>query len=413
MRPINNLGICANALEWVDYSLYGAFSSVMAPLFFPSSSALASQLAAFGVFALGFIARPLGGVFFGHIGDKIGRSKALFLSIALMAIPTTCIGLLPTYAQVGMLAPALLTLLRTLQGLSMGGEFTGSMVSLVENAPVERRGRNGSWADVGCLLGTLVGGQLIVALLSAILGEQAYQTWGWRLPFLLSIGLLYIGMRLRKEQEGTPPKKKSAKMPIVEVVTRHRGVVLWTMCVIAFSGVSFYSLLVFLPNYLVLSGHVSPTWSFCMTGATNACMIPVTLLAGHLTDVFRKRKTFLQVGITGVLLTVYPMTAALHAGALGWYGVLHLLSGLCLSLYFGGRTAFFAEAFPAHVRYTAVSFAFGVAQAIAGGTTPFLATYLIEQVGDVRILSVQFAVAALLALVALSKMPDRTMQPLE
>jgi MHS family proline/betaine transporter-like MFS transporter len=409
-----NLGVVANALEWVDYALYGAFSSVMGPLFFPREDALASQLAVFGVFALGFIARPLGGALFGHIGDRTGRGNALFLSIILMAIPTACICFLPTYEQAGFLAPLLLIVIRILQGLAIGGEYTGAMVSLVENAPVEKRGQLGSWADIGCLIGTLFGGQLIAVVLSSLLSPEDYQAWGWRLPFLLSFGLVYVGFRLKQTMKAPPKKTTSPRLPLVDVFKKHTKPALYAMFIVSFSGISFYNLLVFLPNYLVISERASPFYAFLITGITNACMIPATFLSGRLTDFFKKRKIFLQIGVWGILLLVYPMVAALQEGSLWLYGILHGLSGIFLSFYYGGRTAFFAETFPAHVRYTAVSIAFGLGQAIAGGTAPFVATYLVNKAGgDVRIVAAHFAIGACFALYALAQMTDRTAQPLE
>ncbi|MDR2412511.1 MAG: MFS transporter [Holosporales bacterium] len=408
-----NLGVVANALEWVDYALYGAFSSVMAPLFFPQEDALASQLDAFGVFALGFIARPLGGALFGHIGDKTGRENALFISIILMAIPTACICFLPTYEQAGFLASLLLIVIRILQGLAIGGEYTGAMVSLVENAPVEKRGQLGSWADIGCLIGTLLGGQLIAIVLSSLLSPENYQTWGWRLPFFLSFGLVYVGFRLKQTVKAPPQKATSLRIPLVDVFKKHTKSALYAMFIVSFSGISFYNLLVFFPNYLVVSKRASPFEAFLITGITNACMIPVTFFTGRLTDLFKKRKVFLQIGAWGILLLAYPITATLQDGSLWIYGILHVLSGVFLSFYYGGRTAFFAETFPAHVRCTAVSIALGIGQAIAGGTAPFVATYLVNKAGDARIVAAHFAVGACFALYALAQMADRTAQPLE
>jgi MFS family permease len=312
-----------------------------------------------------------------------------------------------------MWAPALLTGLRVLQGLAIGGEYTGAMVCLVENAPPEKRGQQGSWADIGCLSGTLLGGQLFAMILSAVLSAEAYITWGWRLPFLLSLCLLYVGSQLKKHLEEPPRKKRSEGSPIMEVLKKHTKPALWAMFITFFSGVSFYNLLVFLPNYMVLSGKASASFSFFVTAMTNACMIPTTLFAGWITDRFQQRKRFLQIGILGVFCTVYPMTAALYADHLSIYSGLHLIAGVFLSFYYGGRTAFFAETFPAHVRYTAVSFAFGLGQAIAGGTAPFIAMYLVERSGDIRVITAQFAFGAAFALYALSKMRDRTGLPFQ
>ena len=176
-----------NALEWYDFALYGYFATTIGQLFFPKFSTVASLMATFGVFAAGFIMRPLGGLIFGHIGDKIGRKSALLWSIYLMAIPTTLIGLLPTYEQIGWLAPLLLTFIRLAQGLSMGGEFTGSMIFVVENAQQGNRGLYGSWVVFSLLVGILVGSAIATST-CYFLSEDQVMDWGWRIPFLLSVG---------------------------------------------------------------------------------------------------------------------------------------------------------------------------------------------------------------------------------
>src|SRR5262245_53259578 len=203
-------GMIGNAVEWYDYGLYGYLAPVLATLFFPSKDPLTSLMATFGVFAAGFVMRPLGAIAFGHLGDRFGRKKALVVSVALMAVPTGLIALLPTYAELGATAPALLVLLRLLQGFSVGGEFTGSIIFLVEHAPPSRRGFIGSWAgfstNAGCMLGGAAG-----ALLVTFLGRQAVVEWAWRLPFLLAAVLGIVGLFLRLRVEETPLFQSLAK----------------------------------------------------------------------------------------------------------------------------------------------------------------------------------------------------------
>src|SRR5579863_7567559 len=213
-----------NALEWYDFALYGYFATILSNQFFPSQDPIASLMATFGVFAAGFIMRPLGGILFGHIGDKKGRKEALLCSIYLMTIPTALIGLLPTYDQVGWLAPALLTLIRLLQGLSMGGEFTGSMIFIVEHTNSQKRGFSGSWAPFSLLLGVLIG-SAVATLISMALSPEDLHSWGWRIPFILSIFGGVVGSYMRRTL--TDPEKFEqmkenhhlSSVPIMEVLT--------------------------------------------------------------------------------------------------------------------------------------------------------------------------------------------------
>src|SRR5262245_65169066 len=227
MRLTVLAGMIGNAVEWYDYGLCGYLAPFLATLFFPSKDPLDSLMATFGVFAAGFLMRPLGAIAFGHLGDRLGRKKALVVSVALMAVPTGLIALLPTYAAVGPTAAVLLVLLRLLQGFSVGGEFTGSTIFLVEHAPPARRGFIGSWVgfstNVGCLLGSGVG-----ALLVMVMGRQGLEAWGWRLPFLLGAGLGVVGLCLRLTVEETPhfqnltESQGVARLPLREAL-RHQG----------------------------------------------------------------------------------------------------------------------------------------------------------------------------------------------
>ena len=223
-------GAIGNVLEWYDFALYGYFAPVFAAMFFPSEQPFVSLLSTFGVFAIGFLARPLGALLFGHIGDTIGRREALAWSIILMAIPTIVVGMLPTYAMIGIAAPLILTCCRFLQGISVGGELTGSVTFLVEHAASSERGYIGSWAgfsaQVGALLGSGVG-----TLVASTLTDEALHQWGWRIPFLLGSLIAFIGWYLRTRISESPAFEHMrhagalSAAPIREVFTHQRGAV--------------------------------------------------------------------------------------------------------------------------------------------------------------------------------------------
>jgi MFS transporter, MHS family, proline/betaine transporter len=211
VKPTNIKSIIAgcigNVLEWYDFAIYGFFAPVIAGLFFPSEDKLASLISTFGVFAIGFLMRPVGSVIFGILGDKLGRKRALEISVVMMAIPTTFIGVLPTYSHIGIAAPMLLTLLRLFQGASVGGEFTGSISFVVEHAPKNRRGFYSSWT-IFSLLGGILLGSAIASLITNILPKEAVDEWGWRIAFLLGIALGLFGLYLRIGLEDPPDFKR-------------------------------------------------------------------------------------------------------------------------------------------------------------------------------------------------------------
>src|SRR5919199_2850960 len=202
-RQIIVASLIGNVMEWYDFAVYGYFAVAFGTSFFPADDPVASTLAAFGVFAAGFLARPLGGVLFGHVGDRLGRKRALEASVALMAVPTVLIGLLPTYAQIGALAGLSLVVLRLMQGLAVGGEFTTSIVYVVEHADAARRGRHGSWMVVGATAGILLG-SAVGALMANLLPADTLAAWGWRVPFLLGAAVAAIGFWLRRRLPEPP-----------------------------------------------------------------------------------------------------------------------------------------------------------------------------------------------------------------
>jgi MFS transporter, MHS family, proline/betaine transporter len=250
--------LIGNVMEWYDFGIYGYFAVTIGANFFPATDPISSTLAAFAVFAVGFLARPLGGVLFGHVGDGIGRKRALTASVALMAVPTVLIGLLPTHAQIGALAGAALVLLRLLQGLAVGGEFTSSIVYVVEHTDAQHRGRHDSWMMVGTGSGTLLG-SAVGALMSSVMSADALNAWGWRIPFLLGAVLGVFGLWLRRRLPESPLAGRSSsreRLPILMAIETEWRTILRVMILSLPTGIGFYTLFVYVVSYLQTFVHV-------------------------------------------------------------------------------------------------------------------------------------------------------------
>ncbi|MCZ6469691.1 MAG: MFS transporter, partial [Candidatus Dadabacteria bacterium] len=256
-------GCVGNVLEWYDFALYGFFAPVIAKLFFPSDNQITGLLATFGIFAVGFLMRPVGAVIFGILGDKLGRKKALEISVIMMAVPTTLIGVLPTYETAGILAPILLTIIRLIQGVSVGGEFTGSISYVVENAPHPpgRRGFYSSWT-VFSLLGGILLGSAIASLVTSVFSDAQLHSFGWRLPFLLGLLIGLIGLYLRTGLDESPAFKKMkeagelSKRPITDAFKYHWKEILIVIGATCVGSVNFYMIFVYMTTYLSTETHL-------------------------------------------------------------------------------------------------------------------------------------------------------------
>ncbi len=401
--------ILGNTLEWFDYALYGTLAAVMAHNFFPMQDGFGAQLSMFGVFAVGFLARPLGGVLFGHIGDKMGRKKALLISILLMTLPTTIIGLTPSYEKIGVIAPIILTTMRVMQGIAIGGEFTGSMVYLSELAPNNKRGFFSSWSDFSSPLGVLIG-VFVTAILSSTMSSDSFSEWGWRLPMVLGFVLGLISFYFRtKIIETTPPKSTKAsnkKIPLSEVFKNHKKTTLSVLFISAFSGVCFYLLLTFLPNFMVVNGIADSTTAFKITSFANLCMLMAIPISGRLSDTFGRKK-ILSCGILLAGLLAFPLFYSLSSEKILLHAITQGLFGTAIGIYFGGRAAFFSESFPTAIRYSAVSLAFGLSHSVFAGWTPSLAWWVSIKHG-IGTTPWIIIIISFLAIVSLTAIKDRT-----
>lgn len=393
-------GVVGNVLEWYDFAVYGYFAGSIGKHFFPSEDPAASLLAAFGVFAAGFLMRPLGGLVFGYIGDKVGRNQALILSVLTMAVPTFLIGLLPDHRQIGTLAPALLVILRLLQGLAVGGEYTTSVVFLVESAPPDRRGFVGSWCPFGATAGVLLG-SAAGTVISALLPQAAIEAWGWRVPFLLGLGVGLGGWAIRRHLPETakPSSDGAAASPIRTAFREEWRTIVHIAALNAFLAVGFYLAFVYAVTWMEDVLKVPSAEAFDINTMSMLVLLLMIPCSGALSDRVGRRPVLFVASLAGLLLA-WPLLWLMHhtdpvailAGQIGF--------ALLVGLFGGVIPVTMAESLPPHVRCTALSVSYNLCVGLLGGTTPALSTYLIERSHDDLSPAYYLMIAAAVSLIA-------------
>jgi MHS family proline/betaine transporter-like MFS transporter len=402
-----------NALEWYDFAIYGLMAPIVGKLFFPSDDPVASLLAAFGVFALGYAARPVGGLVLGHIGDRYGRKRALILSIGLMGATTFAIGILPDYDRIGTSAAVLLVVLRLVQGFSVGGEFPGSMVYLAEHAPDGRRGFFVGWTQVGCLTGFLLGSGL-GALAATVLGETAMAEWGWRVPFLLGAPIALIGYAFRRrlpEPPGIVLFAKSKGLPVVAAVRDHWRALLRIVAISIAGTVGFYLAFVYAASYLTQHMHETTARALDIETLALIVMLALALPAGLLSDRIG-RKPLLLVAAIGLLLLAWPLWWLIHQEAFALVLAGQIGFALLMGLIATPGTAAFVEMLPAQVRVSGVALGYNAAIGLIGGTTPLVVTYLVERTADDFTPAYYLMAATVIQIVAILGMRETAKRPL-
>ncbi|WP_216644105.1 MFS transporter [Thioclava sp. JE_KL1] len=411
-------GFIGNVVEWYDFALYGYLAGVIAPVFFPSNDPTAGLIATYGIFAAGFLMRPLGAAVFGWFGDRYGRARTMQISVVMMAMPTLFLGILPTYAQVGVLAPALLVLVRLLQGLSVGGEFSSSATYLVETAPLKKRGLTGSWANIGSMSGSLLGVGA-AALVTNLFDAQTLADWAWRLPFLGGALLGTVAILIRRNlhtsehfqqhQEG-----RDDTSPLLEAFTTNRRETLLAVAFAASYGTCYYIAFVYLPEWLSGQGLMARDAALLINTAMTVLVIPAMPLAAIVGDRWVPRRVWIALAIGLLALVAWPLHEwmLVSGGALLPVVVAHAVTFLLLAVPLGSGPALFAEMFPERDRLSGYSVAFNIGLGIFGGLTPMIATSLIAATGMVTAPALYMLVAGLIAVVALVFTPDRSRAPL-
>ncbi len=409
-------GMVGNILEWYDFVVYGFLAVIIGELFFPSEDPMISLLKSFGVFAVGFVMRPVGAVMFGHIGDKYGRKKALTISIVMMAVSTTAIGLLPTYAQIGILAPTLLVVLKLLQGLSVGGEYTTSVSFIVEHAPQDKRGLFGSVGILGAVVGILLG-SASGAVITKILPEEDLYSWGWRVLFFTGILLGLIGYYVRKNIDETPKfmeleyEEMIDKQPVLDVFKKAYKEFIKTFSLSTFQAVGFYTIFVYIANHL--SVFVKFPKSTALTINTISMIVLAVLIPffGWLSDkVGRKPIILTSTGFT--VLTAYPLFKFVSSGAVENALIGQIIFAVVVAGFMSILPTTLVEIFPTQIRNSGYSIGYNLPFAIFGGTAPLISTYLIKITGDINSPAFYLIFAAAVAFIAGITLKETAREPL-
>jgi MHS family shikimate/dehydroshikimate transporter-like MFS transporter len=387
IRKVAIASFIGTTIEWYDFFLYGTASAlVFGRLFFPKYDEMTGVMASYSTYAVGFIARPIGGMVCGHFGDRIGRKSMLIFTLSLMGVATALIGLLPTYDQIGVWAPALLVALRIAQGFAVGGEWGGAVLMAVEHSPKGRRGFYGSWPQVGVPVGLLLSTGAF-ALISA-LPEDALFSWGWRVAFLLSVLLVGVGLYVRLAMTEPPEfaeiKRTSSesKAPILDVVRQHpKNVVLAMGARIAENG-AFYLYTVFILTYATLPqigfSRQSVLYAIALAAVVEIVAIPTY---GWMSDKLGRRPIYLFGAIfTGLFAFPFFWLVETSMTSLMTLAIVAALVGGHSAMY-GPQASFFSELFGTRVRYSGASLGYQLASVIAGGLSPLIATNLLKRTG--------------------------------
>ena len=388
-----------NAVEWFDFAIYGFLATFIAGQFFPAGDETAALLNTFAIFAAAFFMRPLGGFVFGPLGDRIGRQRVLALVILLMSAATLGIGLLPTYASIGVLAPLLLLVLRCLQGFSAGGEYGGGAIYLAEFASDERRGVTVTFMVWSGVLGFLLG-SVTVTLLQAVLSTAAMQNYGWRIPFLIAGPLGLVGLYIRLRLSDTPQfaqlskSEQTSESPLREAVSTAWRSILQVIGMMIVFNVGYYVVFAFMPSYFITTLQFSATDAFL--SITLACLVALVLILplAMLSDRIGRRPLLIGGAVAFAVLG-YPLFLLLNTGSLI---AAHCVLAAIESVYVSTAVSAAVELFATRVRFSGFSIGYNVCVAVFGGTTPYLVTWLTATTGEAIAPAYYLVVAAIVSL---------------
>lgn len=379
----NNLAIViGNALEYYDFMLYGFFATILAPLFFPSDDAVLLLIASMGSYGIGFLARPLGGIFFGHLGDRWGRKNTLSLSLILLTLPTLGLGLMPTYAAIGAWAPFLLILCRLLQGFCLGGETSGAMTYIIENSPPHQKEKASAWLVVSCYAGTLLG-----TLLGSFFTLSFMPNWGWRLTFitgsLISVVGYYIRRKLKESPDFLAVKEKGEilALPLKDLLKKEKCTLLFSASLCAAVVVPFFLIFVYLNGILTQILHFEPHRVLFLNASLMFFWVLLLPCVGALAQRYGGEKV-MKAGLLGMALLSFPLFLFLGVSPT-FEGVLlaQLLLSIFASLFSAPTSAFLVRLFPPNKRYSGIAFGYSLGHAIFGGIPPLVISVLVGSFG--------------------------------
>ncbi|MDA9988558.1 MHS family MFS transporter [Luminiphilus sp.] len=420
MRKVALTSLAGTSIEWYDFFLYGTAAAIIFPIaFFPQDlPPMVLLIISFSTFAVGFIARPLGGIVFGHFGDRVGRKRTLVVALMMMGVATTLIGLLPTYDSIGLAAPLCLVLLRFIQGLAVGGQWGGAMLLVTESAPADKRGWYGAYAQAGAPMGVILANLAFISV-SASMSDEAFLAWGWRLPFIASILLiaisLYIQLRmedteafkaLQAEQAASPQQAVTERSPVFEAMRRYPRRILLAAGAFLSVQVTFYILIAFVIAYGLNSPTVDLTRDELLISVlvAAAIMMPAQFYFSGLSDRVGRKQIYRWGAIlTGVWgFAIFPLV---DTGMPVMITLAVTMGMVLLGMQYGPQAAYFTELFATEVRYSGASLGYQIGAILGGALAPTIAVLLWQELGIIYV-SVYILVAALLTLWSLSQLEE-------
>jgi len=418
IAKIVGASLIGTTIEWYDFFLYNTAAALVFPhLFFPESTAYAGAMQSFATYFVGFAARPIGAAIFGHWGDRIGRKTTLIITLLVMGLASAVIGIMPGTATIGVAAPLLLVFLRVLQGIAVGGEWSGSVLLTMEWGDQKRRGLLGSFAQIGVPVG-LVLGTGGMTLLSATMSEEAFDSWGWRIPFLASLILVAVGLVIRLRILETPmfakvlEQGKTASAPVKDAIKHHWREILLSAGVRFAEQMPFYLFTTFVLTYVVQVHHYSKTFilSAVLVGATvELAAIP---FFSHLSDTVGRRKVYTAGAVSAGVFAFPYFFVLTHGGAAPIFIVI-VLSMVIHAMMYGPQAALIGESFPTHLRYGGAGLGYQLASVFAGGRAPLLATWLLHETGTPYSISIYIVIAAVITVICCLALADRSRVDIE
>ncbi len=425
LRRVAAATVIGTTIEWYDFFLYASAAGlVFGQLFFAPAGPQAATIISFATVGVSFLFRPLGAFLAGHFGDRIGRKAMLVVTLILMGSATTLIGLLPTYEQVGILAPILLMVLRILQGLSTGGEWGGAVLMAVEHAPDSKRGRMGAFPQIGVPIGMLLASGVLALMTGVISPGEAFLEWGWRIPFLLSIVLIVVGMVVRHAVEESPvfteisERKEQTKVPVVQLFKKH-----WLLVILAaltFAGNNAAGYMTtggYIQNYATMpvadGGHVGMDRTPVLLAVAGASIVWLicTFAAGVISDRIGRKKTYI-IGWIAFLAVVFLLFPLVNTGNVWLLFVGLALFAIGNGFTYGQQAAYFAELFPASIRYSGVSITYAIGAILGGAFAPMISAALVASTGTAVSVALYVAGVMVVAFIATLLLRDRTGIPL-